>query len=131
MGLRGLEDGPPGPWSPAWLSRIIVWEGLIVDQELLDDIKAVMQAPIEPKGGEGRARVERVLTDGYAHALVLEGERLQIERQIGAVTARIGDGEGNGLVVELSELSRRLSLTDRTLAELRGLLASLRDTLRR
>jgi hypothetical protein len=102
-----------------------------VDQELLDDINALMQAPIEPEAAESRARVERVLTDGYAHALVLEGERLQIERQIGAVTARIGDGEGNGLAVELSELSRRLSLTDRTLAELRGLLASLRDRLRR
>ena len=43
----------------------------------------------------------------------------------------LGDGEGNGLAVELSELSRRLSLTDRALAELRGLLASLRDRLRR
>ena len=102
-----------------------------MDQDLLDDIKALMHTPIESGGAEGRARVERVLTDGYAHALVLEGERLQIERQIGAVTARIGDGEGNGLAVELSELSRRLSLADRTLAELRGLLASLRDRLRR
>jgi len=102
-----------------------------VDQELLDDIKALMQTPIEPEGREGRARVERVLTDGYAQALVLEGERLQIERQIGAVTARIGEGAGNTLAVELSELTRRLSLTDRALAELRGLLASLRDRLRR
>jgi hypothetical protein len=106
--------------------------GVIVNQEaLLDDIRALMQAPIDGDGGEGRARVERVLTDGYAQALVLEGERLQIERQIGAVTARIGEGENNGLANELSALSERLSLTNRTLAELRGLLASLRDRLRR
>jgi hypothetical protein len=103
-----------------------------VEQDvLLDDIRALIQAPIDREGAEGRAHVERVLTDGYAHALVLEGERLQIERQIGAVTARIGEGGGRGLAGQLSELSARLSLTDRTLAELRGLLASLRDRLRR
>jgi hypothetical protein len=103
-----------------------------VEQDaLLDDIRALMQAPLDRDRTEARARVERTLTDGYAHALALEGERLQLERRIGAVTAQLGDGEGNGLVGELSELSERLSGTDRTLAELRGVLASLRDRLRR
>jgi hypothetical protein len=100
-------------------------------QGLLDDIRELMHAPLDRDAAEGRARVERVLTDGYAHALVLEGERLQIERRIGAVTARIGEGQGRGLAGELSELSSRLSHTDGALAELRGLLASLRDRLRR
>ena len=98
---------------------------------LLDDIRALMHAPLDRDAAEGRARVERVLTDGYAHALVLEGERLQIERQIGAVTARLHAGGGRRLAGELSELSKRLSGTDRALAELRTLLASLRDRLRR
>jgi hypothetical protein len=103
-----------------------------VDQEaLLDDIRALMHAPLEGDAADGRARVERVLTDGYAHALVLEGERLRIERQIGDVTARLHNGGSRGLARELSELSKRLSGTDRALAELRGLLASLRDHLRR
>jgi hypothetical protein len=102
-----------------------------MDQEaLLDDIRAAMQAPID-EGADGRARVERILTDGYARALVLEGERLQIERAIGAVTDRLGGGEARSLAGELSELSARLRLTDGTLSELRGLLASLRDRLRR
>ena len=100
------------------------------EEALLDDIRALMQAPLDRGGTETRARVERTLTDGYAHALVLEGERLQLERRIGAVTAQLGNGEGNGLVGELSELSERLSRTDRALAELRSLLASLRDRLR-
>jgi len=100
-------------------------------QALINDIRAAMQTPLEADATASRAHVERVLTDGYAHALVLEGERLQIERQIGAVTARIGAGGGKGLAGELSELSDRLSRTDRALRELRAQLASLRDRLRR
>jgi hypothetical protein len=103
-----------------------------VDRDvLLDDIKALIEAPIDGRRADVRARVERLLTDGYAQALVLEGERLQLERQIGVVTAKLGAGGGNGLAGELSDLSDQLSLTDRTLAELRSLLASLRDRLRR
>jgi hypothetical protein len=108
------------------------WEGQVDQKALLDDIQALMQAPLDRDAAEGRARVERVLTDGYAHALVLEGERLRIERQIGAVTARLhAGGGGKRLAGELSELSKRLSGTDRALMELRTLLASLRDRLRR
>jgi hypothetical protein len=102
-----------------------------VDQDaLLDDIRTLMEAPLDGRHADERAHVERILTDGYAQALVLEGERLQLERQIGAVTAKLGAGGGNGLAGELSELSDRLSLTDSTLSELRSLLASLRDRLR-
>ena len=100
----------------------------MLDQDtLLDDIRALMDAP---RDGD-RARVERTLTDGYAHALVLETERLRIEREIDEVTARLGAGEGDGLVGELSALSQKLGGTERALAELRFLLASLRDRLRR
>jgi hypothetical protein len=106
--------------------------GYDVDRDaLLDDIRALIETPIDREAADARARVERILTDGYAHALVLEGERLQIERAIGAVTARLGRGESNGAAGELSELSQRLSRTDGMLSELRALLASLRDRLRR
>ena len=100
-------------------------------QALLEDIRSLMQGPLDGDPVEARARVERTLTDGYAHALVLEGERLQIEREIGEVTARLGSDGGGRLVGELSALSQKLSRTERALAELRGLLASLRDRLRR
>jgi hypothetical protein len=103
-----------------------------VDQQaLLDNIRALMQAPLDRDAAEGRARVERVLTDGYAHALVLEGERLQIERQMSEITAKLQARGGRSLARELSELSKRLSGTDTALVELRTLLASLRDRLRR
>jgi hypothetical protein len=101
------------------------------EDALLHDIRALVQAPLDGRPADVRARVERILTDGYAQALVLEGERLQIEREIGAVTARLGSPEGRNLTGELSELTHRLGRTDRALGELRSLLASLRDRLRR
>ena len=101
------------------------------EKALLEHIRALIHAPLEGDAPEARARVERTLTDGYAHALLLEGERRQLERRIGEVTARLGTGERDSLVGELSALSQKLSRTDRALAELRGVLASLRDRLRR
>ena len=52
-------------------------------ETLLEDIRALIQAPLEGDAVGARARVERTLTDGYAHALLLEGERRQLERRIG------------------------------------------------
>jgi hypothetical protein len=100
-------------------------------QALLEDIRSLMQGPLDSDPVEARARVERTLTDGYAHALALEGERLQIERRIDEVTSQLDTDEGGSLVGELSALSQKLGRTERALAELRGLLASLRDRLRR
>lgn len=93
---------------------------------VLEDIRALMQA-----SPSDRARIERTLTDGYAHALELEVERLQLERRIGEVTARIGAEPEAGLLDELAELSRELTRIDTSLSELRTLLASLRDRARR
>jgi len=98
---------------------------------LLEDIRTLISAPLGGDQSVDRARVERTLTDGYAHALALEAERLQIERRMEHVTARIGAGERNGVVGELSRLSQQLGSTERSLAELRTLLASLRDRVRR
>jgi ABC-type phosphate transport system auxiliary subunit len=93
---------------------------------LLHDIRSLMHTPAEGEPDSLRERIERTLTDGYAHALALEGERLQLERELTAVADRVGRGETAGLVSRLAELSTRLRSTDTNLAELRTLLASLR-----
>ena len=76
------------------------------------------------------AEMEHTLTDGYARALELEGERWRLEKQIGALTARIADADE---VDDLRDLVTRLGDADRELGRLRGLLAALRrrvDTVR-
>jgi hypothetical protein len=94
---------------------------------LLRDICTLMHAPLEGERDALRARMERTLTDGYAHALALEGEALQLERELGAAAARVGKGETDGAVDRIADLSSRLRNTNSDLAELRVLLASLRD----
>jgi hypothetical protein len=67
--------------------------------------------------------MEHTLTDGYAHALALEGETIRIEREIDRLVARAPDGAQTG---RLSALSDRLARTETELTRLRGLLAVLR-----
>jgi hypothetical protein len=67
--------------------------------------------------------VEHTLTDGYAGALALEGERLRAEERIRALA-----GSPDHLD-ELQALKRRLAGIDAELAELRGLLGVLAGTL--
>ena len=66
--------------------------------------------------------MEHTLTDGYARALQLEGERLRLERQIGELARRI---EGPDEAGELRMLTQRLRNTDEDLASLRDLLSEL------
>src|SRR5438093_553672 len=70
------------------------------------------------------AEVEHTLTDGYASALALEGERWRIEKKIGELALRLKDP---GEAKELHTLALRLSSTEEELARLRGLLSALRD----
>jgi hypothetical protein len=72
-----------------------------------------------------RAVVETMLTTGYAHALVLEGDRLRLERRLHEVLRSGGSG-GPFWADELGQLTRQLEDADRELARLRGLLATLR-----
>jgi hypothetical protein len=69
------------------------------------------------------ARMEHTLTDGYAHALALEGESIRIEQEIGRLVARVEDSEESG---RLRALTDRLARTERQLHRLRGLLDVLR-----
>jgi hypothetical protein len=94
---------------------------------LLHDIRSLMHDPLEGEPEVLRERMERTLTDGYAHALALEGERLQLEKELTAVATGLGQGETAGAVARIADLSTRLRRTDTSLAELRVLLASLRD----
>lgn len=63
--------------------------------------------------------VEHTLTDGYARALALEGERLRTERRIRALA---GDAEH---APELRALKSRLGSLDADLSRLRALLRVL------
>ncbi len=89
---------------------------------LLAGIRAMIDAPLEGAVEE----LERVLTDGYAHALALEAERLRIERRLGEVAAEIAEGD-EAAVGELARLSTRLRDANGDLVELRDVLTSLRD----
>ncbi len=72
-------------------------------------------------GGHDRALVEHTLTDGYAHALQLDGRRLRAERRLRELLL------SNGAAAETAaEVARELELIDGELAQLRHLLATLR-----
>ena len=63
--------------------------------------------------------IELTLTDGYARALALDGERLRTEeriRELAGSDAHVG---------EVRILKARLTLVEEELAQLRGLLGSL------
>ncbi|HET8606268.1 MAG TPA: hypothetical protein VFL66_04485 [Gaiellaceae bacterium] len=92
---------------------------------LLDEIEAMLEEP--PRGGvDAVARVEQTLTDGYARALALEGERWRIEQRLAEVARLVADGGATGVREELAALSAGLERADTSLGRLRNLLASLR-----
>ena len=67
-----------------------------------------------------RAVVEDTLTNGYAHALRLDAERLRLERRLrDAVQERSAD--------DAAELRALLDRAEGELARVRGLLSSLRS----
>jgi hypothetical protein len=92
--------------------------------DLLTEIRSLLDAPADGEPPP-RAVVENMLTTGYAHALVLEGERLRMERRLREVL-RTGSLGGPLWADELGELTRQLEHADQELARLRGLLATLR-----
>jgi hypothetical protein len=69
---------------------------------------------------------ERTLTDGYAHALMLEAERRRLERRLTEVALSLQPGDPGGKTSELSELAHRLNGTAGELGDLRGRLSELR-----
>ena len=92
---------------------------------LCDELESLVTAPPQ-RGGAARARFERTLTDGYAQALTLEGERMKLERRIGQVASEVSVERRGAKTEELADLSRRLRRASSDLAHLRELLAAAR-----
>ena len=89
---------------------------------LFDRIRALLNGHVSDAPPPRTEDVEHTLTDGYARALALEGERLRTERSIRALA---GDAEH---APELRALVSRLGNLDSDLSELRNLLRVLAAT---
>ena len=89
---------------------------------LIDRIRSLLDGRTADPGGSVTG-VEHTLTDGYAAALELEGERLRIERRMSELARTVEHPEEAG---ELRRLAGRLIATEAKLSELRTLLAELR-----
>jgi hypothetical protein len=89
---------------------------------LLDQIRALLDAA--PCDEAGLAEMENTLTDGCARALLLETERVRIEKQIGELVQ--GDEDPIQLE-ELRSLSDRRTESEAELVRLRALLELLRQ----
>jgi hypothetical protein len=95
------------------------------DQELLDRIQALIDA-YAAGVGLPRNEVEPTLTEGYARALALDAECLRLEQRIDRLTREVAEGREipSG---KLSGLLKRLHDTEQESADLRALLAPLRE----
>ncbi len=91
--------------------------------ERIDDLLAL---PDEGRGAPSRERIESVLTEGYAEALALDGQRLRLERKIDQVTAHLARG-GDTRAEDLQKVLARIEETEEELAQLRKLLGALRN----
>jgi predicted nucleic acid-binding Zn-ribbon protein len=89
-------------------------------------IRTLLAAPQEGSGAPARDPLEATLTEGYAAALELDGERMRLERRIEELTAKLAEG-GVNRPQELRKLIGRLDTAEEDLAELRDLLAELRS----
>jgi hypothetical protein len=90
---------------------------------LFDRIRGLLDPRRNGSPAPRTEEVEHTLTDGYARALALEGERLRTERRIRALAGRAEDA------TEAQALSSRLAALDAELGELRQLLRILAATL--
>jgi|SRR5829696_877551 len=89
---------------------------------LLDRIRALLDAA--PSVEAGLAEMENTLTDGCARALLLETERVQLEKQIG----ELAHGDEDPIQLEeLRSLSDRRTQREAELVRLRALLELLRQ----
>ena len=71
-------------------------------------------------------RIERTLTDGYAHALSIEAEQWRVEKRIQEVAQTLQRGDTAKKARELSTLVQKLDESADDLTALRARLAVLR-----
>ena len=93
---------------------------------LYEDIHALLHEVPGAEEGAFLARLEHTLTDGYARALVLEAERVRLERRMDELTDGLRDDPADAPTDELATIARRLSDADKELSSLRTTLARLR-----
>jgi tRNA C32,U32 (ribose-2'-O)-methylase TrmJ len=93
---------------------------------VIERIRDLLALPSHGQGAPSRERIESVLTEGYAEALALDGERLRLERKIDQVTAHLARG-GETRAEDLQKMMARVEATEEDLAELRKLLTALRS----
>jgi hypothetical protein len=93
---------------------------------VIERIRTLLAALNKGNATPSRERIESTLTEGYAEALALDGERLRLERKIDDVTAHLASG-GRSRLEELQRVMARLESTEQDLADLRELLSSLRN----
>jgi hypothetical protein len=92
-----------------------------MSRDLADRIRSLLEQGADPSVPM-LTELEHTLTDGYAEALRLEGERLRLERRIGELAHGVN---GRQQADELRDLAERLQSADEDLARLRELLQLL------
>lgn len=92
-----------------------------------DDIRDLLATPGRAASRTFLERVDSTLTDGYAQALQLEGERGRIERRIAEVVAGLPADADEDHEPELVDLAERLRSSNESIETLRALLTSLRE----
>jgi ABC-type phosphate transport system auxiliary subunit len=97
---------------------------------LLDEIDELLAEPAPSEEPATLARLERTLTDGYAHALSLEAEQLRLERRMSELAGELHDGNQEQKAEELVRVSRRISSAGAEIERLRATLARLRAVAR-
>jgi ABC-type phosphate transport system auxiliary subunit len=97
---------------------------------LLEQIDDLLAHPTSVEEPATLARLERTLTDGYAHALSLEAERLRLERRMSELAGELNDGNQEQKTEELVQVSRRIVGTSEEIERLRDTLSQLRASAR-
>jgi hypothetical protein len=92
------------------------------DSTLLFDRIRLLLDRAEPGRAVTSDAVEHTLTDGYARALALDGERRRVEERIRELAG------SDRHVGEVRILKARLALVEEELSQLRGLLGTLAET---
>lgn len=95
------------------------------DTALLDEIGTLLDEPASRDPRALLARVEYVLTTGYARAHALEAERWRLDREIGRLAATLDERDA-ATVGELKTLAARASAADDDRTRLLDRLSSLR-----
>jgi ABC-type phosphate transport system auxiliary subunit len=95
--------------------------------DLLEQIDLLLAESAPASEPPSLARLERTLTDGYAHALALESERWRLEQRMSELAGELHEGDQELKAQELAQLSQRLAKNGTALEGLRRTLLQLRD----